>query len=81
MPANVNELLIVRVFEVVPPATLKPAAFDVKASPFTVVAVAAPKVGVVNVGEVVRASTEPEPEVEYDAPHADPVLFGIPLPG
>ncbi len=52
VPASVNELLTVKVFDVVPPATANPVAFDVNVNPFIDVALAAPNVGVTNVGDV-----------------------------
>ncbi len=54
VPASVNELLTVKVFDVVPPATANPVAFDVSVNPLIDVAVAAPNVGVTNVGDVAR---------------------------
>jgi len=56
-------VVTVRVFDVVPPAMLKPVAFEVRVKPFTVVAVATPMFGVVMEQEFVR-QTFPEPEVE-----------------
>jgi hypothetical protein len=45
------------------------------------VAVATPIFGVVNTGDVARATTVPDPVVLYDVPHADPVEFAIPAAG
>ena len=46
-----------------------------------VVAEAAPKVGVVNDGDVAKANTVPEPVVEYDVPQAEPFEFAMPDAG
>ena len=40
-----------------------------------------PRIGVVNDGDVAKATTVPEPEVVYEVPQAEPVELGIPAPG
>jgi hypothetical protein len=61
--------------------SVAPVAGAVIVSLFTVVAVATPIFGVVNDGEVANAKTVPEPVVEYDVPHAEPVELAIPAEG
>ena len=79
VPANVSVFETVNVFDVVPPATAKPVAFAVNERPFTVVAVAAPRVGVTRVGEVVR-TTFPDPLVAVtDKAPVPPDVVTIPF--
>ena len=80
VPANVSELEAV---SVLPSAMVSVAlvAGAVMATLFTLVAEATPSVGVVKEGEVANATTVPEPVVEYDVPHAEPVELAIPAPG
>ena len=40
-----------------------------------------PRIGVVNDGEVAKATTVPEPVVLYEVAQAEPVEFAIPAPG
>jgi hypothetical protein len=59
VPANVSVLLTVRVFEVVPPATVNPIAAAVRVRPLTLVGVIAPRVRLM-AGVVVGVATVPE---------------------
>ena len=56
-------------------------ALAIKVPDVTLVAEAAPKVGVTNTGLVAKATTVPLPVVVYDVPHAVPLEFAIPAPG
>ena len=67
VPASVKVLLMVSVFDVVPPATAKPIAFAVSDKPFTDVAVATPSAGVVNVGDVAKTAA-PDPVSSLNEP-------------
>ena len=58
-----------------------PVAGAVMATLLMLVAVATPISGVVSVGLVANAITDPLPVVEYEVPHAEPVELAIPIPG
>ena len=80
VPEKVKVLEIVKIL---PSAivSVEPVAGAVMVTLLIVVAVAAPREGVVKAGDVCRATTVPLPVVEYDVPQAEPVELAIPAPG